>query len=107
MNEMKAHEVERTMEQGPRNSEYYRVVADERRRTVATVLRERDETVQLSRLATAVAILDGESEETRTDIETTLHHRHLPLMEEAGVLSYDPGTKQVAPTQSALATLTF
>lgn len=82
-----------------------RLLADERRRTLVTVLAERSSPVTLTELATTLGArersLRGDQDSHRT-LEVRLHHVHLPLMADAGVIDYDPGENRVEPRQSRL-----
>lgn len=39
------------------------------------------------------------SEEIRTETQLSLHHSHIPKLESAGVIEYDPERKLVEPTE--------
>lgn len=90
-------------EPGRWSTDYHRVLADSRRRSVTRVLTEQEAPVQLTTLAAAVATLEEEPGETaQNTIRLELHHKHLPMMEDVGILTYDPETKRVAPDASDL-----
>jgi hypothetical protein len=61
------------------------------------VVRELDEggTTSLKEVAAEIAD-DDRRESSRVELE--LHHRHLPKLDEEGVLNYDPEIGTVAPT---------
>lgn len=89
--------------------ERYRLLADERRRVVADVLAEQSSPVTLGELATALEARDAsrtEGVESPRTLEIQLHHVHLPMMDEAGVVDYDPGANRVEARQSKLDRLT-
>lgn len=74
------------------DSERYDLLADERRRTVLTVLEHLQTPVELSELATEIVDREGASaidQESRTQVEIALHHNHLPKMDDLGVVDYD------------------
>jgi len=74
-------------------SERHRLLGDERRRIVLDVLRTRSTPVSLSALAMDVARRESDAgapdESSLTRVEISLHHCHLPLMDDLGVLAYD------------------
>lgn len=63
------------------------------------ILDEQTADIQLAALASAVAKqeagLDAEDSETVKRVKITLHHNHLPKMDELGVLTYDPNSNHV------------
>ncbi len=70
------------------------------RRDVLAVLRDRRSPIGLDEIAEAVREEAASASETPSDPEKTrvaLHHVHLPKLDDAGVVSYDPGTKTVTP----------
>lgn len=79
-------------------SERHRVLASDRRRTVLAVLGERRAPSDLRRLAEAVARREADDSTTPGDAERvaiSLHHRHLPLLDDLGVVAYDPDARRV------------
>jgi hypothetical protein len=80
-------------------SERHSLLMVECRRLVLEILEERSAPAGLSELATAVARreddCDPSSDETLQKVEITLHHTHLPKMDDLGVVSYDPDRHQV------------
>mgnify|MGYP000583101868 CR=1 FL=1 len=88
----------------------HRVLAVERRRVTCDALAACDEgPIPLEALADAVANRDPDVEDgdrAADDVATTLHHVHLPLLAEAGVLEYDAGANLVTYDAEALARYT-
>lgn len=80
-------------------SERHTLLSSGRRRRVLDILEGQTTPVQLAALASEVANreagLDPEDSETVKRVKTTLHHNHLPRMDELGVLAYDPNSHQV------------
>lgn len=93
------------------HSERHRLLADERRRTVLAVLEARGATVPFEELAAAVEAHErGEhvaAGEASDAVRIALHHVHLPMLDEFGVLTYEPRTKrvEVRPTGTGVAPL--
>lgn len=81
-------------------SDRHRLLASERRRVALEVLEERTTLVALGDLAEAVA--DRETATGAPDDETvrcvalSLHHHHLPMMADLGVVDYDHESRHVA-----------
>lgn len=71
----------------------HRILASERRRIAIDVLDDHTVPVDLEELAVAVAEredgVDPTDDESITQMKTMLHHVHLPLVNEAGLISYD------------------
>lgn len=72
--------------------ERHRLLAASRRRAILDVLDEQSSS-GLGELAAAVAAREGVDDVER--VAVSLHHTHLPLMADLGVLSYDPDHKRV------------
>lgn len=74
-------------------SEYHRLLSANRRRHALEVLLDRSAPVELEDLARAVAEreddLTARDEEVIERVMTTLHHVHLPMMDEYDVVDYD------------------
>ena len=91
-------------------SRRHRVLAVERRRATCDALAACDEgPIPLEALADAVASRDSDVDDgdrAADDVATTLHHVHLPLLAEAGVLAYDADANLVRPDVEALARYT-
>lgn len=81
-------------------SERYSLLRSERRREVLDILERQHTHVQLAELASEVtkreADLDAEDSEAVKRVKITLHHMHLPKMDELGVLTYEPDTHQIS-----------
>lgn len=79
--------------------EYHRILASERRRTLLAVLAEESKTVNLETVAAAVAEREAASTEVSADtvkgVTVTLHHHHLPMLADAGVIEYDPDSNLI------------
>lgn len=75
-------------------SDRHRLLADERRCHVLRILADRYDQVGLGDLANEVADreadLDLDDGDSVTLVETSLHHEHLPMIEQLRVLDYDP-----------------
>lgn len=83
--------------------EQYRLLGDERRRTAANVLAEQSSSLTLSELATELAARETAAENvSQRTLEVRLHHVHLPLMDDVGVLDYDSEANHVDPRQPIL-----
>lgn len=77
-------------------SERHAVLASKRRRIVLEVLEDRRLPVTLEDIASAVAELEGDAEEDIDGrIAISLFHNHLPRMDAAGVLDFDPDAQRV------------
>lgn len=87
------------------DSEYYRLLADDRRRAVLDALAERDGATTVSELARAVTErqTDGESAETAI---VALHHVHLPMLDDFDCVDYDREARRVDPDDAAIDRLT-
>jgi hypothetical protein len=80
-------------------SERHRLLSVEQRRFALDVLGQRAPPVDLDYLASAVLCrTDGTGTDNETElrkVRATLHHCHLPLLAEAGVIEYDPEANRV------------
>ena len=74
----------------------YRALAHGYRRHVIAHLTA-GTTASVTELATEIS--EHERDRTVEEIATTLHHHHLPLLAEADLLEYQPGTDDVALTE--------
>jgi hypothetical protein len=86
-------------------TEYHRLLADTDRRTVLDVLGAQSTPIDLHELGRAVATEKGESGESERDAiehaRVALHHIHLPLMDDLGVIEYDQESRRVERTLSS------
>lgn len=75
-------------------SDRHRVLAAEHRRVALDILSERDAPVELEDLAGATAAREADGDiadkETVEKVALRLHHVHLPLLAQLGVIDYDP-----------------
>lgn len=82
--------------------ECYRLLESRRRRVVLLVLAGQQESLSVGELSRKVAEAESDdvtpaSEETVEDIRIELHHVHLPLLADHGVVEYDWTTRRVEP----------
>jgi len=84
----------------------YKMLANERRRYIIHYLKEHSETVPLGLLAEQVGAWEQETSPDqltsaeRKTVYTALQQRHLPKMDEAGLVEFDKRAGDVAPTDS-------
>ena len=86
------------------------VYRDRRRGRVLTLLAKFGPTLTVSSLASALVESQAESagrsaghdSETKRDVEISLHHVHLPILDEAGLLDYDHDNRTVTDTGTQL-----
>lgn len=79
-------------------SDRHRVLASDRRRHVLDVVAARSLPVALDALAAAVVADEGgdpADERTRERAAISLHHVHLPLLDEYGVVAYDADENEI------------
>lgn len=81
------------------DTERYRLLASGRRRTALSVLAHRTTPVALEELAVAVASREADVDATDPDavarVRVSLHHNHLPRMDDLDVVDYDPASNLV------------
>lgn len=84
-------------------SEYHRLLSVDRRRLVLDILEGTATAVDLEELATEVATREHGSnavdETTRERMVISLHHNHLPCIDDAGLIDYDAHDHIVNPTR--------
>lgn len=94
------HGLERDVVAELSESEQHRLLADERRQVVLQSLPGRGTELSLDELAAAVLEReDGESggeQASREEVAVSLHHVHLPVLDDLGVLDYDADSHRVA-----------
>lgn len=72
------------------------VLSNARRRRLVALLGEADETDRLSLDALSSRLADREPDGgSAGEVAISLHHLHLPKLDEAGFVRYDPGTQLV------------
>lgn len=77
---------------GLSEDEYYRLLSDERRRTVLRALTDVERPIAVGELAREVAEREtdgGASVSAVRGVETDLHHVHLPMLDDHGIVEYD------------------
>lgn len=79
--------------------EQYGLLRADRRRLVLTILTEQSTPIELADLAAEIAAQeessDATSEETLNRIQVTLHHTHLPKMDDLGVIDYNANSRRI------------
>ncbi|WP_254279838.1 DUF7344 domain-containing protein [Haloarcula marina] len=81
-------------------SERHRVLTSERRRTTIDILHEMDCPIDLQELSRQVAVREtGDSDSEQ--VALTLHHLHLPLLDDLDLLEYEPKSTTVDWVQEA------
>lgn len=79
--------------------EYFQILAAERRRVTLDVLRKMRNSIRLSDLASEVAKredgIDSNDDSALERVKISLHHTHLPKMDDARLLDYDTETNRV------------
>lgn len=88
-------------------SDAYRVLSSQRRRLALEALESRDLPLSLDDLATGIARLEGDNDgvapEPTERITVDLHHCHLPMLADVGIIDYDAATGHVVGFRSELA----
>ncbi len=83
-------------------SDRHELLAAERRRLTLDILEGKTASIELASLATGIAArergLDAADEDVVKRVTVSLHHTHLPIMVDAGVLDYDPEAKRIDPS---------
>lgn len=78
--------------------EQYRLLKDERRQLTVSILRDRSLPLNLEDLAVDVASEEFGSQPPTQRVEQvtiSLHHVHLPLMDDMGVVRYDENRSEI------------
>ncbi|RXK51542.1 DUF7344 domain-containing protein [Halorientalis pallida] len=92
---------ERTADEvaGLATSDRHRALADERRRTLLSILEAPPVPRRLDDLAAAVATAEADGDvpapEAAESVRIALHHCHLPMLSELGLLDYDPDARRI------------
>ncbi|WP_232703057.1 DUF7344 domain-containing protein [Halobacterium wangiae] len=94
------HGLEQAADTDLTESERHRLLADERRQVVLDVLPEQTTELSLEELTTAVLERvptdPGEDTTSRQEVAVSLHHVHLPVLDDVGILEYDADCHLVA-----------
>jgi hypothetical protein len=81
------------------DADLHRLLADKRRRVTLQMLSELTPLVDLDDLAALVAFQETEGlvfdDELEASVAITLHHVHLPMMHDLGIIEYDPEEARV------------
>lgn len=84
----------------------FTLLSDQRRRYVVTALSEQEPPIALHDLVRQVVALETETEpndisaDTIDQAATTLHHVHLPQLDDANIITYDTETNTVTSVQT-------
>jgi hypothetical protein len=77
------------------------VFASKRRRILLDVLDGETTPLDLDELASTIAeretCFDERAEKSTEQVSTSLHHVHLPMLDDFGVLDYHPETNRISP----------
>lgn len=78
-------------------SDRHHLLSAERRRTVLAILAERSEPISLGTLAEQVLgrEAEGDGEPALDEVTISLHHVHLPAMDDLGLIEYDHSEKRI------------
>jgi hypothetical protein len=81
--------------------DWYRLLSAERRRELLELFDERSGHLELDSLATEIAERSDELDATDAAaverVAVSLHHVHLPKLNDAGVLEYDSRARRITP----------
>lgn len=85
-------------------SQRHRVLANECRRVLLKELEGHTDPVTLETLTSKIiAREDGNGEQSASDrLPILLHHAHLPLLDELGIVDYDSEDKIIEPRRAAV-----
>lgn len=87
--------------------EIFDLLSNSRRRSVLRHLEREGEPTQLQRLAELIAAHENDktvgrlTDRERKRVYVSLYQTHVPAMEEAGVIEYDPESGRIRPTAAA------
>jgi len=87
-------------ENGASDDQVYDALGADRRRAVLAVL-AREGALEARELAAAVAEAEGGRDGEVDDVHRSLHHVHLPKLDDAGLVAYDHEDGFVVPTATA------
>ncbi|WP_254524654.1 DUF7344 domain-containing protein [Natrinema caseinilyticum] len=77
----------------------HRLLEAKRRRMTLDILTGVTATVELSELAAGIVAreggVDAVTDDAVSDVQISLHHVHLPMMAELGVIDYDASTRRI------------
>lgn len=96
----RTRDLERLVDADERGESAVAALADDHRRVVAAIVESERSPTKRADLARAVASRERDgtpSAATVRDVETRLHHRHLPRLEAAGLVEYDTDAETVVP----------
>lgn len=84
------------------DDEYYRLLTSRRRRVLLYVLADQSDSLSVREVAKQVAKAESDdgtpaSKETVDEVRIDLHHVHLPMLSDHGVVDYDWTTQRVEP----------
>ena len=84
---------------GMSESDRHWILSNERRRTTLAVMEGRSMPIELDTMAREIANLNRDTatvgEEAVDRLAIALHHNHLPMLADLGVITYDPEKKRV------------
>lgn len=72
------------------------VLTDRRLRSVVVELRSAEDDLTISQLAERIAEPESVPKATSEALEIELYHNYVPKLDEAGIVSFDPASNQVA-----------
>lgn len=77
----------------------HRLFQNRQRRLATEILQQREDSIGLVALAQAITASEhaGDTDQEPHAVAAMLHHVHLPMLADAGILDYDPDTRQIAP----------
>lgn len=81
------------------DSEWFNVLTSARRRDALEVLADHDQPLELDVFATEVAEQSDASggDDFRRQVKISLHHTHLPMMSDHGIIDYDSDSHRITP----------
>lgn len=76
-------------------SDQHRLLANERRRLLLEVLETRETATSLDSVAEDIATREGDESST-SRVALSLHHVHLPMLSQTGIIDYDPDAHEIS-----------